>query len=257
MTDTVTLEVASMGNPARTASASIETIAVTKPVLLVDNDDNHPDVQSYYRAALDASGYQYDIWDLGSDPNLPPKYLDAHQAVVWFTGGSYPGPILPYESELATYLNNGGKLFMSGQDILDQAAGTTAFVKNYLHIDWDGTEAQNDIGTTTVTAVQTNTVMTGLGTYAMNFGAVGLPDYSDEITPIAPAIPAFLDDSSMTDALTVSADNYKVMFLAFPFEVMGTAQDKADVMMHAMDYFGVSPTSYIYMPLVAQNSPAP
>jgi hypothetical protein len=99
--------------------------------------------------------------------------------------------------------------------------------------------------------------MTGLGTYAMNFGAVGLPDYSDEITPIAPAIPAFLDDSSMTDALTVSADNYKVMFLAFPFEVMGTAQDKADVMMHAMDYFGVSPTSYIYMPLVAQNSPAP
>jgi uncharacterized repeat protein (TIGR01451 family) len=257
MTDTVTLEVASMGNPARTASASIETIAVTKPVLLVDNDDNHPDVQSYYRAALDASGYQYDVWDLGSDPNLPPNYLDAHQAVVWFTGGSYPGPILPYESELATYLNNGGKLFMSGQDILDQAAGTTAFVKNYLHIDWDGTEAQNDIGTTTVTAVQTNTVMTGLGTYAMNFGAVGLPDYSDEITPIAPAIPAFLDDSSMTDALTVSADNYKVMFLAFPFEVMGTAQDKADVMMHAMDYFGVSPTSYIYMPLVAQNSPAP
>ena len=27
---------------------------------------------------------------------------------------------------------------MSGQDILDQAAGTTAFVHDYLHIDWDG-----------------------------------------------------------------------------------------------------------------------
>ena len=33
---------------------------------------------------------------------------------------------------------------MSGQDILDQAAGTTDFVHDYLHIDWDGTEIQND-----------------------------------------------------------------------------------------------------------------
>jgi uncharacterized repeat protein (TIGR01451 family) len=257
MTDTVTLDVASMGNPARTASASIETIAVTKPVLLVDNDDNHPDVQSYYRAALDANGYQYDVWDLAADPNLPPKYLNAHQAVVWFTGASYPGPILPYESELATYLNNGGRLFMSGMDILDQAAGTTDFVKNYLHINWNGTEAQNDVGTTSVTAVPTNTVMTGLGTYAMDYASVGLVDFSDEITPIAPAIPAFLDDSSMPDALTVSADNYKVMFLAFPFEAMGTAQNKADVLMHAMDYFGISPIRYIYMPLLADNGTIP
>ncbi len=256
ITDTVTVDVASAGNPARAASASIQTIAVTKHVLLVDNDDNNPDVQSYYRAALDANGYQYDVWDLGSDPKLPPNYLNAHQAVVWFTGGAYPGPILPYKSELATFLNNGGKLFMSGQDILDQAAGTTAFVKNYLHIDWDGTDAQNDIGTTTVTAVPTNTVMTGLSTYAMDFNAVGLPDYSDEITPIAPAIPAFLDDSNMTDALTVSADNYKVMFLAFPFEVMGTPQDRADVLMHAMDYFGISGITYIDLPLIFDNGGA-
>ena len=36
---------------------------------------------------------------------------------------------------------------MSGQDILDQAAGTTAFVHDYLHITWDGTETQNDKST--------------------------------------------------------------------------------------------------------------
>ena len=28
---------------------------------------------------------------------------------------------------------------MSGQDILDQGAGTTDFVHDYLHITWDGT----------------------------------------------------------------------------------------------------------------------
>jgi uncharacterized repeat protein (TIGR01451 family) len=252
MTDTVSVEAASMGNPARTASASIQTIAVTNPVLLVDNDDNGPDVQSYYRAALDANGYQYDVWDLSTDPNLPSNYLNAHDAVVWFTGASYPGPILPYESELASFLDNGGKLFVSGMDLLDQAAGTTAFVKNYLHVDWDGTDAQNDIGTASVTAVVTNTVMTGLGTYGMDYASVGLYDYSDEITPISPAIPAFMDDSNMPDALTVSDANYKVMFLAFPFEAMGTAQDRADVLMHAMDYFGIKGIKYFYLPLVAK-----
>ncbi len=145
---------------------------------------------------------------------------------------------------------------MSGMDILDQSAGTTAFVKNYLHIDWDGTDAQNDIGTASVTAVVTNTVMTGLGTYTMDYASVGLNDYSDEITPVSPAIPAFMDDSNMPDALTVSAGNYKVMFLAFPFEAMGTAQDRAEVLMHAMNYFGISGMKYYYLPLIADNSGA-
>jgi uncharacterized repeat protein (TIGR01451 family) len=253
MSDIVGMDVASIGNPARTASASIQTKAVTNPILLVDNDGNSPNVQPHYRAALDAKGYQYDVWDLASDPNLPSRYINAHKAIVWFTGASFPGPILPYETELASFLDRGGKLFMSGMDILDQEAGTTAFVKNYLHINWDGTKAQNDIGTASVTAVVTNPVMSGLGTYTMDYASVGLNDYTDEITPISPAIPAFKDDSNVPDALTVSAGKYKVMFLAFPFEAMGTAQDRADVLMHAMNYFGISGMKYYYLPVVADN----
>lgn len=42
---------------------------------------------------------------------------------------------------------------MSGQDILDQASGTTSFVHDYLHIDWDGTERQNDQATAAVHSV--------------------------------------------------------------------------------------------------------
>ena len=50
------------------------------------------------------------------------------------------------------FLDGGGRLLMSGQDILDQAAGTTAFVHDYLHVDWDGTETQNDKATAGCTA---------------------------------------------------------------------------------------------------------
>ena len=72
---------------------------------------------------------------------------------MWFTGNAYPGPLLPYEDELKSFLDSGGHLFVSGQDILDQAAGTTDFVRNYLHITWDGSETQNDQATEQIHAV--------------------------------------------------------------------------------------------------------
>jgi len=251
--DSAVVMAQSMENPSVSMTATVETKAVTVNVLMVDGDDNHPDVSSYYKAALDAAGYQYDTWDLAANSDLPLNYMKAHKAIVWFTGASYPNPITPYGDNLAAFLDNGGRLFMSGMDILDQSGGTTNFVHDYLHIDWNGTDAQNDIGTTTVTGVPTNTVTAGLGPYAMNYADVGLVDFSDEITPIDPAVPAFLDDANMPDALTVAADNYKVMFMAFPFEAMGTPADRALVMQKALTYFDVARNYKIYMPTIYAN----
>jgi hypothetical protein len=95
-------------------------------------------------SALAANGIQYSYWDLAANPQVPESYLAAHTNVIWFTGNAYPAPLGPYENELAAFLDGGGRLMMSGQDILDQAAGTTPFVWNYLHVDWNGTEVQND-----------------------------------------------------------------------------------------------------------------
>ena len=100
-------------------------MAVQFDTLLVDEDTNAPvDSAPYYKDALDANGIDYGYWDLAENPALPPSYLAAHQNAVWFTGNSYPAPLGGYERELTAFLNGGGRLFMSGQDILDQAAGT-------------------------------------------------------------------------------------------------------------------------------------
>ena len=116
---------------------------------------------------------------------------------------------------------------MSGQDILDQAAGTTDFVHDYLHIDWDGTEGQNDKGTDTVTSVAGNPVTNGIGTVPLDHEILEA-EFEDQITPISPATPAFTDEATKTDALTFSG-SYKVVFLAFPLEAYGTAAQKADL----------------------------
>ena len=88
---------------------------------------------------------------------------------------------------------------MSGQDILDQAAGTTAFVHDYLHIDWDGSEVQNDKPTDTVTGVTGNPVTDGIGTVPLDHSVLDGATFEDQITPIDPATAAFTDDSGATD----------------------------------------------------------
>jgi hypothetical protein len=136
---------------------------------------------------------------------------------------------------LTAFLNGGGRLLMSGQDILDQAAGTTHFVHDYLHIDWDGTEVQNDKPTNAVHSVDGNPVTDGIGSVPIDHSVLNAT-FEDEVTPIAPATAAFTDDSSQDDALTVSDSGYKVMFLAFPFEAYGTATQKADLMNRALTW---------------------
>ena len=242
-TDTATLLVVSQGNSSLKKSATITTRAVTANILLVDNDavGGGPNMQPAYRAALDAGHYLYEVWDLGQDPALPQHFLNSHKAVVWFTGGSYPAPILPYETELAAFLDNGGRLFISGQDLLDQSAGTTAFVYDYLHVNWDGTEVQNDKPITpSLSGVSTNPLTAGLGPYTTDFNALGLPDYSDLIKLVPPAESA-LEDSLGVRALTVSQGSYKVWFLAFPWEAIASADGRQAVLDRALKDFGVAP----------------
>ena len=231
-TSGTTLTATSAADSSVTASTTLTTIAVAVDTLVVDQDLGSPDVESYYETALNTA---HSYWDLSADPVLPISMLTAHKTVVWFTGNTYPGPITPYESELSTFLDGGGRLFLSGQDILDQSAGTTAFVHDYLHIDWDGTDRQNDLPTSAVHAVTSNAVTNGIGTVALDHSVLGA-SYEDQVTPISPATAAFTDDASAPDALTVTAGAYKVVFLGFPFEAYGTAANKADLMSRVLTY---------------------
>jgi uncharacterized repeat protein (TIGR01451 family) len=237
-TNVATVSATSVGNPATSASGTLTTIAVTVDTLLVDNDGNGPNVQSFYTTALTDAGVPFSVWDLSVDPNLPLHYMEAFSHIVWFTGNSYPGPILPYEAKLAAYLDNGGHLFMSGWDILDQAAGTTAFVHDYLHVAWDGSETQNDKATANVAGVGGNPVTNTIGTVPLNTSVLGGANFMDRLTLVAPATSAFTDDSAADDGLTVDTGTYKVVFLAFPFEAYGTATDRSDLINFMMTWFG-------------------
>ncbi len=234
----------SVASPSESDSVQIKTIAVTDKILMVDDDGGGPDVQSYYEAALDAYGLPYNTADLTDDPLLPTRYMKAHKAIVMFAGATYPGNLGSYETGLAAFLDGGGRLFLSGWDLLDQSAGTTDFVYDYLHVNWDGSETQNDVGTGSATAVISNSITTGLGVLPYDYASIGLggADYSDQLTLVSPADSAFTDTGTgETDGLTVQDGAYKVMFLAFPYEAIESTARRTDLMTRALDWFlGVS-----------------
>ena len=237
-TSTATVTATSVGSPTVSASGSVKTIAVAVDTLVVDDDSftsSPVDVQKFYTDALTAAGKSFQVWDLGNDKNLPLNYLKSFKFVVWFTGNSFPSPLAPYEARLKAYLDGGGNLFLSGQDLLDQSGGTTAFVHDYLHVTWNGTEAQNDKKTLHVTGVA-GTLTDGVGTVAYSNAVLG-NDFEDEITPNGTAQPIFTDDNSQPDALSFSG-GFKVVFLAFPLEAYGTAAQRTDLITRIYAFFG-------------------
>jgi hypothetical protein len=254
----------SMAVPGNSDSVQIKTIAVTDKILLVDDDGNGPNVDSYYQNALNTYGLPYNTADLRADTTLPTRFMMAHKVIVWYAGATYPGNLGPYETGLAEFLDGGGRLFMSGMDLLDQAAGTSDFAYYYLHIDWDGSEAQNDKGTYSASASLGNSVTSGLGILPYENGydtLFGGNDYSDQLTPVAPALTAFTDTGTReTNGLLVEdttlGSSYKVMFLAFPYEAIDSAASRTALMKRALDWFFDITTltentvSTVYLPLV-------
>jgi hypothetical protein len=186
---------------------------------------------------LTAANVPFATWDLRADGPVSLAFLTSFKNVVWFTGNSYPAPLAPYEAKLASFLDGGGRLLMSGQDILDQAAGTTAFVHDYLHIDWDGTEDQNDKPTTQVHSVA-STLTDGLGNVALDHSILGAT-FEDQITPINGANAIFRDDSGAPDALSYrdATANFKVVFLAFPLEAYGDSAAKTALLNKVLGFF--------------------
>ncbi len=103
-------------------------------VLLVDDDQDNPDVRPYYTSALRALGATYVVWDLATQGDPSASDLLGHQMVIWFTGyprdGTFTGA---NEAAVATYLDAGGRFFLSSEDYLHDG-GLTAFGQIRLRI---------------------------------------------------------------------------------------------------------------------------
>ena len=189
-------------------------VANPKKILLVDDDDNEPDVRPYYETALSTLGYSYEVWDTAESDNEPGAAdLSPYEMVIWFTGALYGGPAGPGaagESALAAYLNSGGKLFITSQDY-HYDKGFTPFMQNYLGADF----ILDDMGW--FGSISGVNQFDGLGPYSLNYPFV---DYADIIIPGTGAA-SFAELNIMEIDAGLYTNN--TVFLVLPWEAIANS----------------------------------
>jgi hypothetical protein len=212
------------------------TPAPVQPILLVDDDANSA-YEAYFTAALNTLGRGYDTWTVYSQGSPSAATLQAHQIVIWFTGNDYSTTLTSTDTaNLSTYLNGGGKLFITGQDI-GYDINSDAFYGSYLHASY----VTDDTNVTTLTGADimagANVTITG-GDGASNqsypsaiglgSGAVGLYDY---------------DGTTYTWGALRWEGAHRVVYFSFGFEAISAAATRATVMGNVLTWLegGVTP----------------
>lgn len=207
-------------------SDSITILIGTPQILLVDDDYNGA-FEAFYLEPLNAINASYEYWDNNASYMLQDQ-IDSYEIVIWFTGNSQL-PLDAYEqSLLGNYMDQGGRLFLSGQYIGDDI-GSTAFYSDYLHASvedpavtmasLDGAEGHELSGGSSLLLVG--------GTGAGN----GLESPS-AIIPDTQAQPLYYynDLSGVTDqigGISYAGEDYRLVYFEFAFEAisgMGTPE---------------------------------
>lgn len=210
------------------ATAASFTTRATPPILLVDDDDNFPDVRASYATTLPTIGETFDVWDTsaGSEPDADD--LAPYSIVIWFSGDKFggsagdAGPDDAAETALAGWLDGGGCLLLSSQDYYwDNLQVVTPLMADYL-----GVAAVGNDATTTTVAGAAGSAFAGLGPFTLSYP---FSDLSDELTPDGSAAAAF-EGAGGTVGLSKAAEAYFTAYLGFPFEALPDAAAREAVM---------------------------
>ena len=245
------------------------------PVLLVD-DDGGKNYQIYFEAALDSSDIPYDVWTYASQGTPSVSDLEFYRMVVWTTADDYgsigsPATLTEVDqTNLMSYLDGGGKLFLCSQDLLYDN-DPNDFITNYLHV----AEHDDEEGISSVAGVEGDTVTSGMA-FSLSYPFYNFSDY---ITPGVGAVGIFLRTgktsprlrdgafaksggdfslgSSQVDYCAIrypatGSATYQVVFFSFPFEAIpqgGADPNNAQtVMERILNWFGVrEPSTPPYM----------
>jgi len=189
-------------------------------VLLIDDDDNAPDVRDSYIALVESAGLLYDIHDTQNSNNEPTATeLQGYQLVIWFTGdewGGFAGPGTAGETALASYIDAGGYLVLSSQDYLYDN-GLTSFGTTHLGIG----SFTSDVSQASVTGLD---IFDDLGTVSLTYP---FTNYSDTVSPSANSATSFVGNVSDAGIIQNGLTGGGAVFLGFPIEAMPTSSKDA------------------------------
>jgi subtilisin family serine protease len=127
---------ASARNTVLQAILNFHAILPGSKILLVD-DDGGSFYEPYFIQSLQSLGYTFTTFTVPVNGDGPSAAVMGQYAlVIWFTGDQYSNTLtLSDQTNLQSFLDDSGRLFLTGQDI-GYDAGTSSFYQNYLHAEY-------------------------------------------------------------------------------------------------------------------------
>ncbi|HEX6385205.1 MAG TPA: carboxypeptidase-like regulatory domain-containing protein, partial [Anaerolineae bacterium] len=186
-------------------------------ILFVD-DERWYDREIAFQAALDAMDLPYDVWEVGWNDHgrgSPPFHLlNAYDFILWHTGYDWFDPVTEAENNaLTTYLNRGGRLFLSSQDFL-YYHHSTALARGYLGV----LDYHESITPTLVYGGRHPAVPGALaGPLPLDYGLY--QNFSDGLIPASGSQVFWWHDQGMPAAIA-TATGWRSIFLGLPFETL-------------------------------------
>ena len=169
--------------------------------------------------------------------------LDDFQMVTWSAGTALPA-FYPDEVDLLQgYLDNGGKLFINGQDIgfdvfdpSGQSQFAQAFYNNYMHATFSGN------GTSfLINGVPGDPITNGVQ-FVLNDVYTRSPDNIGPFDNNASSIFIYLNGPNVA-GIKAATNNYKVVYFGFGFEQITDTAIRDTLVSRIINWSGVTPTN--------------
>jgi hypothetical protein len=93
------------------------SLSLSSRILLVDDDDGSNNIESYYTSLLNRANLMYDYWDHHIQGTPSADFLKKYSTLIWACEWAFPSLDSTDRVSLAQFLDQGGRLFISGQDI--------------------------------------------------------------------------------------------------------------------------------------------
>jgi hypothetical protein len=231
-------------------------------LLVIADDGGAGYAYDFYAPALETTGKSFAIWDRGFS-SITAAAMAPYDAIVWFSSLESANITEDDRAEIEQFLNDGGKLFLTGQNIAGTLLDTGGYPAWMIAVLKSAYQFWND-GSSTVAGVAGDPIADGIDLDLIGGDGAGNYHAPDVITPSGTDATGIFNyaDTGFGAGNRVEYGECKLVFLGFGFESINAAADRNLLMQRVIDWLvpGGSTAAPDELPVPAalyQNVPNP
>lgn len=219
-----------------TKTDSFEIMVGRPDIIFVDNDGGEAagNVESYFYTAIDDIGGL--LYDIATDSAVEMNYLDEYDVVIWFTGSLRTNTVSSSaQTLLGNYLDGGGKLFITGQDV-GYDIGSTSFYSDYLRAVY----TMDDANYWYLLGVAGDPIGDGFAFLISGGGGANNQGSPDVIAKMADSDSVFEYAGTIGPcAVRYSSGTFKTVYFSFGFEAIQNQPLREDVLRRVLQWLDI------------------